>query len=242
MREDSRSIYVGSIAPSELVVDVGGGANPCVRADYVIDGLSYEQRGALGGGKAEGERFSRLTWTQLDLCARQSWPFQDKFFDVALCTHVLEDLRDPVWVCSEISRIAKRGYVEVPSRILEQSLGVEHPRYAGFYHHRWLVSTVGRKLMFRLKPHCLHVVDEAIVTRVGANETINPIHANLAFEWSGSLDAAEVLCFDEQDVGRELCSFARDCRGIPDLKVPFRRPWIVAFKRWVYYTRLKFGW
>jgi len=230
---------VEKLDDSMRVVDIGGGANPSPRADYVIDGLSYDQRGALSKERTKKERVSRATWIELDLCAHSSWPFPDKYFDYALCTHVLEDLRDPVWVCREMCRVAKAGYIEVPSRVVEQSRGVEHPCYAGYYHHRWLVSVRDKKLQFRHKPHSLHVIPGAIVTDVGANQTINPQYATLGIEWSGSLDVDEVLCFDEQEVNRELCEFAATCYRVPGLTVPVPRPWIARLKRWVYFHRLK---
>ena len=60
-----------------------------------------------------------------------------------ICSHTLEDLRDPLWVCAELVRVAKAGYVEVPSRAAEQSRGWEHPRIAGLSHHRWLIEIDG---------------------------------------------------------------------------------------------------
>lgn len=227
--------------PTRRVIDVGGGANPSPLADYVVDGLPYEKRGALQKAGHVEERFSRETWVQLDLCARTPWPFPDKYFDYAYCTHVLEDVRDPVWVCSEIRRIAKAGYISTPSRIMEQSLGVEHPSYAGYYHHRWLVSCVERRMVFRHKPHSLHVIPGAVVAVVGPNQAINPAYANFAFEWSDDFAAVEELCFEEQAVARELCEFADSCRNLKDLKVRLKRPWLVALKRWVYYQRLRCG-
>ncbi len=231
--------FVDSIPSLARVVDVGGGANPCSRADFVIDGLSYEQRGALNKAPSAEERVQRSTWIQLDLCAHTPWPFPDKYFDVALCTHVLEDLRDPIWVCHEIARIAKAGYIEVPSRVVEQSRGVEHPCYAGYYHHRWLVTSQNNKLLFRHKPHSLHVIPGAIVAEVGANQVLNQKYTNLGFEWSGSFEAEEVLCFDEQEVNRELCEFVETFSKGDDLTVPVPRPWMSRLKRWWYYHRLK---
>src|SRR5262245_2698480 len=132
-----------------VVIDVGGGASPFARADYVIDALPYEERSKLGTHELGIEpRYSRERWVQFDMCARDAWPFEEKFFDFATCSHLLEDIRDPIWVCAELSRIAKAGYIELPSRITEQSLGVEHPSYTGYYHHRWLVSENDGELEF----------------------------------------------------------------------------------------------
>lgn len=235
----TRSDFVNRIDNRALVVDIGGGANPSPRADYVVDGLAYDERGALQKETTVPERVTRETWVQLDLCARQAWPFSDMFFDVALCTHVLEDLRDPVWVCHEIARIAKAGYIEVPSRVVEQSRGVEHPCYAGYYHHRWLVTAENNRLQFRHKPHSLHVIRDAIVAEVGPNREINTKYANLSFEWQNAFEAVEVLCFDDRDVERELCAFAAPNRSLPDLTVPVNRPWVQALKRWIYFRRLR---
>ena len=137
-----------------LVIDVGGGAAACPRADWIIDAISFEEQGGLlkDQDQRSPARFSRDTWVQFDICNHNRWPFEDNQFDFAVCSHLLEDVRDPIWVCSKISRIAKAGYIEVPSRMIEQSKGIEHPSYAGYYHHRWLVSVDEGKLEFRHKP------------------------------------------------------------------------------------------
>ncbi len=237
---ESRQRSLGSIPDAALVVDVGGGASPFSRADHVIDGLAYDERGALDGVEVrDDERFGPESWTQLDLCEHKPWPFPDNHFDFATCTHVLEDVRDPVWVSSEISRIAKAGYVETPSRVVEQTLGVEHPLYAGYYHHRWLVEAVDSGLQFRLKPHSLHSLRGAIVARVGVRTKINPAHATASLDWQGTIRCEEVLSFDEAAVNRELCEFAAGWRARPDLTVPTGLPLSAMLKRLVYYLRLR---
>lgn len=224
------------------VVDIGGGAAPFERADHVIDGLAYEERGRLCGGQRPArERFTRETWTQLDLCQRQPWPFPDGRFDYAVCTHVLEDLRDPIWVCAEMQRIARAGYIEVPSRVAEQSRGVEHPLYAGYYHHRWLVSIEDGVLVFRHKPHSLHALRDAVVVTLGPWRMINPRHAVLTLEWNGTLAAREQLEFDEATVNRELCRFAAQARQLPDLTVPRGGSGRERLLRWLYFQRLRRG-
>jgi SAM-dependent methyltransferase len=41
-------------------------------------------------------------------------PFADDAFDYAICSNVLEHVTDPVAVASELSRVARAGYIEVP--------------------------------------------------------------------------------------------------------------------------------
>jgi ubiquinone/menaquinone biosynthesis C-methylase UbiE len=45
------------------------------------------------------EGFTRDTWVQRDICDHEPWPFEDRQFDFVVCSHTLEDVRDPVWVC-----------------------------------------------------------------------------------------------------------------------------------------------
>ena len=231
---------VNRLDRGDKVLDIGGGASPFPRADYVLDAISYDERSSLGEMDIDvDQRFSKETWIQWDVCNRKPWPFEDKQFDFAVCSHLLEDIRDPVWVCSEMCRVAKAGYIETPSRIVEQSRGVEHPSYAGFYHHRWLVSLEDGCLDFRFKPHSLHAISSAVVADVGISTRINPKHEILTLEWKDSFKYAERMEFNENKVNTELCTFAEDARKKPDLVVPNDKPLIWRLKRWVYFQRLK---
>ena len=151
------------ITPSDRVLDVGGWARCFNRADYVIDKFPYETRGAhyggtLGLGPQGGgvERFSSGTWVARDLCDREPWPFPDHYFDYCTCSHTLEDIRDPLWVCSEMRRVAKAGYIETPSMAFELTRGREPGVPVGLSHHFWLVEVAGSTITFHPKLHSLH--------------------------------------------------------------------------------------
>jgi hypothetical protein len=144
------------VSDDDQLLDVGAGANPFPRADWVIDLMPYAERGVYGlPPDPESERFNADTWVQRDICDREPWPFADGQFAFSLCSHTLEDVRDPVFVCSELIRVSRAGYIEVPSRLEEQSLGVNGP-WAGWSHHRWLVDVDERGLTFVFKPGVLH--------------------------------------------------------------------------------------
>lgn len=49
----------------------------------------------------------------------ETLPFKDKEFDYVICNQVLEHVDDPVAFVSELSRVAKRGYIETPSLLGE---------------------------------------------------------------------------------------------------------------------------
>jgi hypothetical protein len=117
----------------EEVLQVGGVGAPLGRADWVIDAAAYEERGVAEGR----ERFSRRTWLMRDACDREPWPFEDDRFAFAVCT-TLAAVRDPVGLCFELSRVARAGYVEVPTIEAELAGGEA----------RWLCDVADAELVF----------------------------------------------------------------------------------------------
>src|ERR1700738_5157092 len=120
MIPDTLSRILDAVGDGGRLLDVGGWAAPIKRADWVIDAMPYDTRAAFGYSVGSGpERYSAETWVRRDICDREPWPFEDNFFDFAVCVTTLEDVRDPVWVCDELSRVARAGYVEVPTILAE---------------------------------------------------------------------------------------------------------------------------
>lgn len=173
----------------ELVLDIGGWAKPFPRADWVIDLMPFETRGLYGRLGEGTERFSHETWVQRDICDRVPWPFDDGQFDFAVCSHTLEDVRDPVWVCSEIERVSRAGYIEVPSRLEEQSVGVHGP-WVGWSHHRWLVELSPKRVEFVFKSGVLHGRPEATLPPELARTLTAEERVQTLF-WSGRIGARE---------------------------------------------------
>ncbi|MEA2387439.1 MAG: hypothetical protein QOG41_212 [Thermoleophilaceae bacterium] len=172
------------LTEDDLVLDVGGGRSPLRRADWVIDLLAYEEAGA-----PDDARFTADTWVQRDICDREPWPFEDDHFDFAVCSHVLEDVRDPIFACSELVRVARAGYVEVPSRLQEQSWGVVGP-WVGWSHHRWLVDVAPNRIEFVHKPHAIHG-REAAHFAPGFHDGLTAEERVQALWWEGSFAFGE---------------------------------------------------
>jgi hypothetical protein len=179
------------LKPGDRVLDVGGWAAPFRPATHVLDLMPYETRGAMGGYGPEPERFSADTWTVRDICDREPWPYEDGFFDFALCVTTLEDIRDPIWVCAELSRVARAGYVEVPTLFAELIYNVEgNGTWLGHEHHRWLVEEEDGGLVFTHKPHSLHADWRVrVLPRWAATMTLED-HL-LGVFWEGALPARE---------------------------------------------------
>jgi len=208
--ESSRDRLLRSLSSSAVVLDVGGWADPFERADWVLDVMPYASRGLY---RREGwterpstpERFTSESWIQRDICEREPYPFADGEIDFAICSQTLEDVRDPLWVCSEINRIAKAGYVEVPSRLEEQSWGVNGP-FVGWSHHRWLIDVLEQEIEFTVKLHSIHSRRSQHFPP-GFWETLTPGERVQTLWWEGGFAFRERLIFDAEDSERYLAGF-----------------------------------
>jgi hypothetical protein len=189
MLQASVERILARLGPDDLVLDVGAWGRPFTRADWVLDLMPYATRGLYGRDGPEPERFTEDTWVELDVCGREPWPFEDDGFDFAVCSQTLEDLRDPVWVCSELSRVARAGYVEVPSRLEEQSRGVSGP-LPGWTHHRWLCDVVDGRLELVFKHAVLHTLEGATFSP-GFYARLSPEQRVLTLWWEGRVEAVE---------------------------------------------------
>ncbi len=214
MLDSSRDRILAELHPDDLVLDVGGGAAPFPRADWVIDLLAYDDRGRYGPPPDPGrERFSRQTWVQRDICDRAPWPFDDGQFNFAICSHTLEDVRDPLWVCAELQRVARAGYIEVPSRLEEQSYGFQGP-WAGWGHHRWLIDLDENGLTFVFKHHVLHnrASDHLPLERWRALTPEERVHRLF---WRGGFGFQERCFFDGPTLDAYLQTFVAAHRAPP---------------------------
>ncbi|MBA4372461.1 MAG: hypothetical protein C0402_06320 [Thermodesulfovibrio sp.] len=125
------------IAESDKVLDIGGGHNPFLRADYIVDSdiLDNSHR---GGNAIPEDR--RQKYLQADI---HDLPFADKSIDFIYCSHVLEHVQDPAKACQELIRVGKRGFIETPRKWTEF--------VAGYPSHQWLVDLIDGTLVFERK-------------------------------------------------------------------------------------------
>jgi hypothetical protein len=190
---------------SAEVLDVGGWARPLNRADWVLDLMPYESRGMLGHDGEGPERFTAQTWVTRDICARDPWPFEDGAFDFVVCSHTLEDLRDPVWVCGELQRVARAGYVEVPSRLEEQSWNVQGP-WVGWGHHHWLIDVGEHDISFVFKPHILGGLPGSAFPG-GFAGALSDADRVQTLWWEGTFDYRERLFYEPEELNTYLADF-----------------------------------
>ena len=109
-------------------LDVGCGDNPHPQADVLCD---------LQVGKRKDKPFV--------VCAACHLAFQRKSFRHVNCIAVMEHVEDPSALLRELKRVAEHGYIEAPSRILENVL-------IGWKDHKWIILNRRGKL-FCQRPH-----------------------------------------------------------------------------------------
>jgi ubiquinone/menaquinone biosynthesis C-methylase UbiE len=197
---------VAGAAP--LVLDVGGWFQPFNLATHVLDINPYETRRSQDSlDPQDNERFSADSWVIHDACLG-SWPFPDKYFDFVFCSHILEDVRDPIAVCRELCRVAKAGYLETPSRLREifskkrffrlKSMLGKAPQI-GFPHHRWFVEPDGSHLRFTPKMPILLEDSSFYLTRAQVGRNLTEQESAMAFWWKDDFTCEEMFVDPYQD-------------------------------------------
>ncbi|MEI8024979.1 MAG: class I SAM-dependent methyltransferase [Pseudomonadota bacterium] len=103
--------YCRFVGEDALVLEVGSGGNPFPRSNVLVD--AYEETRERHFEKFVHDRPALI-------CFAEKLPFKSKSFDFVIAAHVLEHTSDPVGFISELQRIAKAGYIEVPDAFFER--------------------------------------------------------------------------------------------------------------------------
>ena len=194
------------------VLDVGGWHNPFNLATHVLDIMPYETRRTGDSLDPEdAERFTGETWYILDAC-EGNWPWPDNYFDFSVCSHTLEDIRDPVRVAAELARVSKAGYVEVPSRAREIFIKDRFARLKmmfgkvpeiGFDHHRWYCELKNDDFDFYYKGLEVARDPARYITRRQLGRKLSESESGLGLFWSGSFGAREVIFFTDESLAEK---------------------------------------
>ncbi|HUZ71817.1 MAG TPA: methyltransferase domain-containing protein [Stellaceae bacterium] len=202
---------------TERVLDVGGWYSPLNAATHVIDINPFATRGRALDPE-DGERFSVATWVVHDVCLAP-WPFPDGYFGFSFCSHLLEDVRDPLTVVRELRRVARSGYVETPSREREifakgrwagLAARIGRPPEVGSYHHRWFVEATETHLRFSAKTTELLRDRRYYLTRGDLGRKMHEAESGLGFFWDGDISAEEVIIIDAEEARQSLRRFRED--------------------------------
>lgn len=110
------------IEPADKVLDIGSGHIPFPLATHLSDiTLNDDNYGRAG------VPFKHVDGKPVFECNIENMPFGDKEFDFVYCSHVLEHSQDPEKACREMMRVARRGFIETPTR--ERTFFSTAPKY-----------------------------------------------------------------------------------------------------------------
>lgn len=132
------------VGKNALVLEVGSGASPYFRANVLCD--AYEE--------TQERFFTPLVHDRPTVLAFvERLPFKDDAFDFVIASHVLEHSADPERFLSEIQRVARAGYIEVPDAFME--------RLTHYGFHRLEITDGTDGLIIRKKKN--YIQDEDVV-------------------------------------------------------------------------------
>jgi hypothetical protein len=172
------------------VLDLGGWDKVFSRANVVVDLNPYATRRNLNPERPE--RFGEDDWIIADFCSSKFWEtIPDKAFDFVTIGHTLEDIRDPLYVCSQMIRCAKAGYIEAPSKFRELSKLNRNDTWSGYSHHRWIIEPMAdlTGLIFKAKLGWAH--HEDFLGSARRHLLADYFHHFDGYFWSGSFRYVE---------------------------------------------------
>lgn len=123
------------IAEGDLVLDIGSGGWPFKRANHLADKFPEGTTHRFESMVQDDRPFFEVDIEHL--------PFEDKSYDFVFCSHVIEHLDNPGGAMRELMRVAKRGYIEVPTRLSDVMFNFTRLQN----HHRWHSVLQGNTLL-----------------------------------------------------------------------------------------------
>jgi hypothetical protein len=213
--EVEEAIGARLVGGTRRVLDVGGVRETSRHATHLIDIMTYDAAKAAWRSYFVDRGIPAENWAVHDICDPKPFPYPDKYFDFVIASHILEDVRDPVRVCGELSRVARAGFIETPSVRLELTRGVDPRgrRYVGYYHHRWLVRPANGGLEFLFKPHFLAASKRFHLPPRYLSTSSSPEGQYVSLFWEGEIKATERVIVVREEMEKEIESMVRDVVG-----------------------------
>lgn len=100
----------------------------------------------------------------------------------------MEDIVNPLYVSEQICKIAKEGYIAVPSKYRELSR-FEYGKtgYRGYIHHRWIFDMVDN--VFVGYPKINYLDSNPVFDRIAS---MDENKCDLSFYWKDNIDIAYI--------------------------------------------------
>lgn len=159
------------------IIDVGG---CCSFANGYLDAIvEIREPQASANHKFIGDMNTPSLWDKVfkHVETHGKW-------DYAICTHTLEDIANPSYVCRMMEQIAKAGLIVEPSKYRE--LARFSGNFRGFMHHRWCFDIVDG--VFTGFPK-INYLEDPIFDKVHLEL---PDKEELIVEWEGEIGMKEI--------------------------------------------------
>tara|TARA_Y100000361_G_scaffold118134_1_gene109422 strand:- start:11153 stop:12805 length:1653 start_codon:yes stop_codon:yes gene_type:complete len=165
--------------PNFKVIDIGGTAEytswsyPII--DYIVD------------INPPVNNDSNIQFFQMNVNFESQWDKLFKFveangkFDFCIASHIIEDISLPEVLIQNIGKIAKEGFIGVPSKYNELAKHGDN-KYIGSIHHRWIYTIKNSKLFTYPKINFIDTDDR--LTKIGSNA---PHLWDFSFFWQNSI-------------------------------------------------------
>lgn len=127
IREHVKEYLSRAKKKGSVIVDLGGTGNKwCDEfVDFYVDIKARGTKNCIMGDLLEVR-----TWEKI---AKLRPSF-------VICTHTLEDIRDPKFVIGEINKLNVSVFISVPNKQTELYRGIESLNYSGYAHHRYMFT------------------------------------------------------------------------------------------------------
>ena len=161
------------VGKNDLVLEVGSGGSPYARSNVLCD--PHEETWE--------RHFTPLIKDRpLIRAFAEELPFKDNAFDFVIASHVLEHSTNPEKFLSEMERVAKAGYIEVPHGFME--------RLTAYPFHKLEITKNGNKLVIRKKKDTIQDDEVVSLFRNKAQKIFPywaqkfPFHFHVRYYWS----------------------------------------------------------
>lgn len=124
--------YLNSKPIKPTVIDVGASYNPWC-SDFITATVDLNEVKLPNTIQFRGDMNNIIVWEEV-----LKYVAKNGKFDFCVSTHTLEDISNPMFVSTMLSRIAKEGFVAVPSKYVESKYNGGPCR--GWLHHRWIFN------------------------------------------------------------------------------------------------------
>lgn len=223
---------IKGIKRNDRVLEIGPGATPFLRANVLLEkrySSEAEYLRQCGGAESEGVDKRTVFYDG------GKFPFEDKEFDYAICSHVLEHVDDIEAFCAEIFRVARAGYIEYPLYYYEYVYDIPE--------HVNLIKLVDGGLVYARKKDVLPE-DSRVVRKFwfetlsnGYTETVSRLVPLLmeGFEWIEPFGVrkainSEELCHNNIVSGEMLAHRRVDAAGYMEPGAKYQKIKVLACK------------